>query len=284
MPVRRTEGNAELYRAPAVSGINTPWIDTQPYEVVRIVSHDGLNLEGLFLPGPAPLSGPVHTVILAHGYTGDARQLSGFARLFYEQYGFTVLLPHARGHGASEGAYIGFGWPDRLDNLRWMDWVIERTSSPRTPARIILFGVSMGAASVLMTGGEDPPPELEAIIEDCGYTSVDEQLRHILRRNYHIRGELLLRIASGLAKKWAAYSFEEASALNQVKKIRVPTLFIHGEADDFVPYEMVYPLYEACTAPKERYTVTGAGHGQAYDTDPGEYRRRLDEFLKKYVL
>ncbi|MDR3247280.1 MAG: alpha/beta hydrolase, partial [Treponema sp.] len=77
---------------------------------------------------------------------------------------------------------------------------------------------------------------------------------------------------------------EEASALEQVKKSRTPTLFIHGEADTFVPFEMAGRLYAACTAKKEWYTVPGAEHCRAYDTEPREYERRLALFLKKYMF
>jgi pimeloyl-ACP methyl ester carboxylesterase len=62
-----------------------------------------------------------------------------------------------------------------------------------------------------------------------------------------------------------------------------PTLFIHGEADDFVPFEMVLRLYEACASEKELYTVPGAAHAGAYDTDPAEYERRIRNFLDKYM-
>ncbi|MDR1950517.1 MAG: alpha/beta hydrolase [Spirochaetaceae bacterium] len=279
-------------------GKTLPWIFTQPCETVRLVSHDGLNLEGLFLSafGAAPegpgASGKANnigngvssgTVILAHGYSGDAGQLSAYARFFYEQLGFNVLLPHARGHGGSGGNYIGFGWPDRLDYLKWIEWVKSRTAPGGAGARIVLFGISMGAATVLMTGGENPPPEVKAIVEDCGYTSVEEELRHQMLFRYHIRSERLLKATGALTRKRAGYSFEEASSLNQVKKIALPTLFIHGDADTFVPFRMVYSLYEACTAEKELYVIKGAGHGMAYDVDGKEYEKRVIQFVKKYL-
>jgi fermentation-respiration switch protein FrsA (DUF1100 family) len=277
-----------------------PWIETMPYETVQIRSRDGLVLQGYFLAAHGQTGGlnlvgnasSANTMILAHGYTGNAKQLSLIAQLAYETLGFNILLPDARGHGGSEGSYIGFGWPDRLDYLQWIGWVKARSGPPAADgspgadgqARIVLFGISMGAATVMMTGGEDLPPEVKAIIEDCGYTSVGEELFYQMKWRYHIQSALLYRATNRITQKRLGFSFEDASSLEQVKKIRVPTLFIHGDADTFVPTQMVYPLYEACTAPKELFIAPGAGHGEAYNSNPGEYTNRVHQFLRKYVL
>jgi fermentation-respiration switch protein FrsA (DUF1100 family) len=147
----------------------------------------------------------------------------------------------------------------------------------------VLYGISMGGATVLMTGGENLPPEVKAIVEDCGYTSVEEQLYFQMETRYHFRSRWLMNATSRVAQKRAGYGFAEASALEQVKKIKIPTLFIHGEDDTFVPFKMVHTLYAACPAPKELFTVPGAGHGGAYGVAGHEYEDRIRNFLKKWV-
>jgi fermentation-respiration switch protein FrsA (DUF1100 family) len=266
------------------------WIDTTPYEVAGVISHDGLALKGWFLPanrtaGEKAAGNAVSgaTMILAHGYSGHPRQISGIAQVLYEKSGYNILLPSARGCGASPGDYMGFGWLDRLDYLRWIDWVTERTAV-NGPVTIILYGISMGGATVLMTAGEGPPPEVKAVIEDCGYTSVYDELLHQMKLQYHFQNEKLMKRVSRVCKQKAGYSFEEASALDQVKKIALPVFFIHGDADTFVPFEMGPALYDACAAPKELYIARGAGHGAACAGSPEEYRRRITQFLRKYNL
>jgi fermentation-respiration switch protein FrsA (DUF1100 family) len=258
-----------------------PWLAAQPCETVGIRSRDGLDLNAYFLAAP----GSADTAILAHGYTGTVLQMSAFARFFYEKLGYNVLLPEARGHGNSGGTYIGMGWPDRLDYLQWIDWVKERTgpAAGEAPLRIVLYGISMGGATVLMTGGEVLPPEVKAIIEDCGYTSVEEELWHQMETRYHLKSRRLMAATSRVTQKRAGYSFAEASALEQVKKIKVPTLFIHGDRDTFVPTWMVYSLYEACPAPKELFVVPGAEHGEAYSVAGPEYEERISAFLKRWA-
>jgi fermentation-respiration switch protein FrsA (DUF1100 family) len=258
------------------------WIDTVPHEEAGVTSLDGLALRGWFLPGKG---GSVQgtTMIMAHGYGGHPRQISSIVQTIYEHSGYNILLPCARACGESHGKYTGFGWLDRLDYPLWIDWVKKRTARAG-PVNIILYGISMGSATVLMTAGENLPPEVKAVISDCGYTSVYDELKHQMKLNYHIQNERLLRRVSGIAKKKAGYSFEEASAMEQVKKIRIPVFFIHGDADTFVPSWMGRALYEACTAPKEFYSAPGAGHGEACGNDPEEYWRLINRFLGKYGL
>jgi fermentation-respiration switch protein FrsA (DUF1100 family) len=252
------------------------WLYTQSLEDRWIRGPDGLRLHAYYLAaeGGGDIPG---TAILLHGYNGDGRQLDTFAR-FFHNLGMNVLLPEARGYGLSEGAYIGFGWHERLDMPGWLAQLKEKGED-----RIALYGISMGASTALMTSGEPLPPELRLIIADCGYTSVMEELIWQLKRVYHLNCPLLIRAVSRLAEKRAGYRFDEASALEQVKKSRTPTLFIHGEADTFVPFEMCRRLYDACAAEKELYTVPGAEHGLACYTDTGEYERRIALFLKKYL-
>jgi fermentation-respiration switch protein FrsA (DUF1100 family) len=268
--------------APEAAGGN--WLDTQSCEDVFIYSHDGLRLHAYY----AASGTGTDTVILAHGYGGDGRQLGDFARMFHDSFGMNALLPDARGYGLSGGDYTGFGWHERLDTLRWADWVKERAgcaggAAPAAGVRIVLFGLSMGGATVLAAGGEDPGGEVKAIVADCGYSSLMDELAWQQKLRYGYRGSFILKALSRLTKKRAGYSFEEVSPLEQVKKSKTPTLFIHGEADDFVPFEMALRLYEACASEKELYAVPGAAHAAAYDADPAGYEKRIRNFLDKYM-
>jgi fermentation-respiration switch protein FrsA (DUF1100 family) len=251
------------------------WLDSQATLDLWTEARDSLKLHAYYVPAP----GAGATAILAHGYTGDSRQLGYMARIFHDKFGMNVLLPDARGHGQSEGHYIGFGWHERLDLLLWMDRARELGGG----GDIALFGISMGAATVLMTSGEAVPPELRLVIADCGYTSVQDELNWQMKLRYRFSLPPLVRVVSRMAQRRAGYSFEEASALEQVKKSRVPTLFIHGEADTVVPFEMCGRLYDACAAAKEIYTVPGAEHGAAYSVDAEQYEQRLALFLEKYM-
>ncbi|MGM8366616.1 alpha/beta hydrolase [Virgibacillus sp. W0181] len=186
-------------------------------------------------------------------------------------------MPDARGHGKSEGDYIGYGWHDRLDYKKWIDLLIEEHGV----TNIFLHGNSMGASLVLMTSGEELPGEVKGIIADSGYTTVKEELAHQLKHLYSLPAFPLLDITSGITKLRAGYTFGEASAVEQVKKNTRPLLIIHGDKDELVPLEMAHELYDAAGGEKELWIVPDAGHIKAYKNVTEQYDGRLLEFIKK---
>lgn len=114
----------------------------------------------------------------------------------------------------------------------------------------------------MMTAGESTPDNVKAFVEDCGYTSVWDIFSSELQLRFGLPEFPILYTASGIARLRAGYSFTEASALAQVARCEKPMLFIHGTADDFIPYEMMDTLYNAKPGDnKAELTAEGAGHG-----------------------
>ena len=111
-------------------------------------------------------------VIVIHGYTGQGSGMTGFAQRFTAR-GYNVLMVDLRGHGKSEGNYVGMGIHDRLDIVDWINYLIEKDSE----RKIMLFGISMGAATTMMVTGENLPTNVKLAIEDCGYRIVLEYNR-----------------------------------------------------------------------------------------------------------
>jgi fermentation-respiration switch protein FrsA (DUF1100 family) len=253
------------------------WMENTGYETWTLLSEDGLKLTGYYIPAAVPTA---KTVILAHGYTSQGRDMAMFAKFYREELGYNVLMPDARGHGDSEGDYIGFGWPERKDYLLWIQKLID-TVGP--DARIVLHGISMGGATVMMVSGEELPSQVKVIVEDCGYSSVYDELSYQLKEMFGLPAFPILDSTSLLTKIKAGYGFYEASSVEQVKKAKVPMLFIHGSADTFVPTEMVYKVYDACSSEKELLIVEGAGHGMARWVDMEGYDNKVTEFLGKHM-
>lgn len=246
-------------------------------EAVSIMSDDGLRLEAdCYTQESARLH---EWVIFVHGYCSSrlAESSQDIVSVYLSQ-GFQVLTPDNRTHGASEGSYIGMGWLDRLDIVKWISYLTEKDPQ----AKIYLHGVSMGAATVMMTAGETLSQNVRAVIEDCGYTSVWDEFESELAYMYKLPPFPALYMADFMAGIRAGYNFKEASAVEQLKKSTVPVLFIHGDKDNFVPFEMVYENYEACpSGDKELLTVSGAGHVESYLREPELYWETVFSFLEK---
>lgn len=247
------------------------WTSKQKFEMVQIKSFDGLTLKGRFLKNP---NSNGKAVILAHGYKGSSEQMPGITKYYFDL-GYDVLKPDARGHGMSEGDYIGYGWHDRKDYVKWVNFLAK----DKQEKDIFLHGFSMGAATVLMTSGEKLPSEVKGIIEDSGYTTVKAELTHQAKYLYHVPEFPIIEVTSLITKLRAGYTFEEASALESVKKNKLPLFIIHGDKDDLVPTGMAKELYNAATSKKEMWIVPGAGHTEAYTIAEAEYQKRLKAFL-----
>ncbi|MDM5352220.1 alpha/beta hydrolase [Lysinibacillus sphaericus] len=244
-------------------------------EEKSIPSFDSLKLHAYSIQNSHPTD---KWAIIFHGYSSDGTQMTKYAKQFYDM-GYHVLIPDARGHGQSEGDYIGMGWHDRFDVVSWIDDIVNMNED----AEIVLFGVSMGGATVMMASGEDLPSNVKAIIEDCGYSSVWDEFSYQLQAIFHLPSFPIMQFSSVVTKLKAGYTLAEASAVDQVAKSKTPMLFIHGDNDTFVPSTMLDDVYEAANVPKQKLMVEGAGHGGAESLAGELYWETIQQFLETYT-
>ena len=217
-------------------------------------------------------------VLLLHGYTGWKEEMYPFAYWYHEK-GYHVLVPDLRCQGESEGDFIGMGWTDRLDCMQWIDYILRK--DPK--ARIVLHGQSMGAAAALMmTGEEELPENVVAVISDCAYTDAYSMFGDKIEEWFSLPAFPFVDSACLMLKLRGGYDLKEASAVEAVKKSGTPTLFIHGNEDAMISVRMSEELYEAAACEKELLIVEGAGHAQAQDKDPDAYYRAIESFLEAY--
>ena len=244
------------------------------YEEVYIQSFDNLKLHGYKILNKEMSN---KWVIIVHGYTGDGLRMGSRAKNFFDMK-YNIIIPNLRGHGKSQGNYIGMGWHDRKDMMKWIDYIIKENPS----SEIILYGISMGASTVMMTCGEKLPTNVKLAIEDCGYTSVWDEFAYQLKCMYKMPAFPIIHVSSIITKIRAGYSFSEASSLKQVKKSKIPILFIHGDKDTFVPCFMVDKIYNSATCLKEKLIVKDAGHCKCDKVSPHLYWSTIKKFIERY--
>lgn len=242
---------------------------------VYITSKDGLKLHGYEVTNG---NGNGNYIIACHGYSGSANDMARYAKWYYGM-GYNLIIPDARAHGTSEGKVRGMGWLERLDIPVWIDKIL----SEHKDAKIALFGISMGAATVMMTSGEELPEQVCAVIEDCGYSSAWDEFEKQLKNMFHLPAFPLMNVASIVTKIRGGYSLKEASAVDQLKKSKLPTLFIHGTDDQFVPFEMLDVVYKAAATEKEKLEIESAGHAMSSTKEPDIYWNTVKNFLNKYM-
>lgn len=263
------------YKPSGADGDPADWAAAHAAEDWTQQTPDGLRLVAWHFPAPAP-SG--RWAVLVHGYTANAEMTFPWAKRFHDR-GFHVLAVDCRAHGRSGGNAIGMGWPDRRDLAGWTRMIADRDPG----ARIVLYGVSMGAATVMMaTGTRTLSPAVACGVEDCGYTTVYAEFAHRMRHLFHVPTFPLLPLAGLVCLFRNGYSFFNASSLRQLRKSRLPMMFIHGQEDSYVPFGMVQKLYTAAQCQKELYTVPGAGHALSSAVDP-EYWDKVFAFIDNHM-
>lgn len=246
------------------------WKNAHFTELIKIKSFDNLNLFAeLFLNKNSH-----KWVIILHGY-GLSGEMMYFAGLkFYEQ-GYNIIIPDLRGHGVSGGSYIGMGWHDRVDLIYWINEVIKKDKD----AKIVLYGVSMGASTVLMATGEVLPSNVKYAVSDCAFTSAYEIFKYQMKKFHNMPAFPLLDLMGIICKNRNNYSIRKANAIKQVKKSSIPTLFIHGEKDSFVPIDMMYKLYKHANCSKEKVIFKNGGHITSEVTEQDRYWKEIFKFL-----
>ncbi|WP_203641970.1 alpha/beta hydrolase [Levilactobacillus andaensis] len=268
---RKSKLRAIAENAPAD---NAWYLRQHPAEWTQ-TSLDGLILRSSFLAADRPTT---KVVILAHGLGHAREQMIPWARTFHD-WGYDVLMPDARAHGESEGCTIGYGWPDRIDYQGWIQQVINKCGED---SQIVLLGISMGAATVMATAGEELPSNVKAVIADSGYASVMAEARFRLHHKYHVPATPTLPIADQYSRL-AGYRLADGDIAAQLRKTRLPLLLIQGANDETVPVTNLNILYQAAAGPKQKYRDPVAGHIETRKLDPERYDRMVADFLKPYM-
>ncbi len=244
-------------------------------EPVEVVTRDGLTLRGEFYRAAEPSD---VTIVCLHGYNSNAYGDYSTRGLSYLHGGYNVLLANHRHHGMSDGKYIGFGVLDRHDVLKW----VEAAEKLVPDGKIFVSGVSMGGATAMQCSCLALTPAVKGIIEDCGYTTVRDEVDYLAKKMFGFVPKLTIRFIEFYMRKLAGYGMREADSREAVKHSKVPILFIHGTNDEFVPTFMGHECYEACTAPKELVLIEGAGHAQSYFKDAEKCEQAVNAFIHKY--
>lgn len=263
-PFERNQDNKNL-----IDGYR--WYDETYKQKVEIKSRSGGTLHAVELRNPS--NSNVWAICL-HGWTNVKREMSSYAMEHYRR-GFNVLIPDMRGHGDSESKYVSMGWLDRLEVVDWINSIAAE--NPR--AKIIVHGVSMGAATTMMVTGEELPENVVCAVEDCGYSSVKDIFTDQAVRKYHVPPKLVIPIASFVNRVMNGFFFGKGSAVEQLKKSKTPTLFMHGDKDDFVLIENLKKVYDACAAPKAKHIFKGAEHAVSSHWFHEEYWQTVNGFV-----
>ena len=245
------------------------WVYTQSKDCIRLAGRYYHQKDG------APL------VIFFHGYKSPTlRDFSGGFWIYWEQ-GYNILMVDQRGHGESQGDTITMGIKERHDCVRWVEYAVERFGPD---VKILLGGISMGAATVMMAAELlQDCPNVKCILADCGYSTVEGVMKEAIKEMKLPVGPSWQLVKLG-AKLYGDFNPDEASAVESLKNSKIPVVFIHGEADERVPAEMTAVNAAACGTDRiATFYVPDAEHGMSFFLDRDGYYETVVAFVKEQL-
>lgn len=261
----------DVFKETIERGIRTV-VEAKEYETVEITSIDGLKLRGRYYHrrDGAPL------VLFFHGYHGNFYRDGNGIYSYAKKNGINLLLVSQRSQGISEGKSITFGIMERHDCKAWIEYAINRFGAD---VKINLFGISMGAATVMMAADMDLPSNVKGILSDCGFSSPKEIICSVMD-SLKLPSKLVYPLAKLGAKWFGRFDLEEASALESMKRCTLPVMLVHNDGDNFVPFWMSEKCFEACASENKIFVrVKGVGHGLSWCLEPEKYHTAMEEFF-----
>lgn len=280
-PKKRRDGSYDIPNNKMCKD-NAKWIidlvdemNNTPYETVTIKSFDNLTLFGrLIVKNP---DSPID--ICFHGWKSSGiRDFSGGGKIALEN-NHNLLLVDQRSQGLSEGKAMTFGILERRDVLSWVDFVVNRFGEN---VKIVICGLSMGAATVLMSTNLPMPANVKGFIADCPFNSPKEILSKVCGEDMGLPAKIIYPLTAIAARLIGHFNPDYISAAEAVKDCKLPILIVHGTDDNFVPDYMSKKIADANPA-IQRETFSGADHGLSYIADHVRYENLMKEFYKKVL-
>ena len=243
-----------------------------PFEELSAESDDKLLLWGRLYQAKSPK----RVIIFMHGWRSSWQKDFGLNVPGLLALDSTLLLADQRCHGKSEGNYITYGVKERFDCLVW-----AREMAARFPGLpIYIWGVSMGAATVMLASALPLPAAVQGIIADCGYTSPEAIMTHLLKKNTLLGAGFLAAVYRQHFLRHFDFDIRGCSTVEALAKTSLPLLLFHGDGDDFVPVSMSRENYAAAHGEKELVLVGGAAHGKSFFVDSETCFKKVTAFFQ----
>ncbi len=249
------------------------WLSSSNADSLSVRSFDGLELSGTDIHN----HDDDRYLIMVHGLNTSKSGLYPRAREF-DSLGYNILLIDQRGAGDSQGKYYTYGVKESQDLMIWIGKLIEL----HPDAKICLYGLSMGAATTMMSCAFQLPQNVRCIVEESGYSSLEEEFRYMIKKDYKFAFTYpVLKMIESVMSNKLNMNLSDVSPKKCLEENEIPILFVHGEKDDLVPIEAAKILYNHNKGVKKYYPVKEAGHCQC-DKD-ADYYGNVDSFIREYL-
>ena len=224
-----------------------------PFEVhdVRVSP----SLHGWWVTGAKP---EAKVLLYLHGNEGNvSTNIGDIAAL--RELGYSVFMLDYRGYGKSEGAFPSEKTVYEDAEGAW-DYLRSRGIDP---ANVVIYGHSLGAAIAIELALHHP--EAGGLIAESAFTSIPDMAK--LKPLYALLPTQLLN--------------QQFDSIRKVRRLQLPVLYIHGTADEVVPFWMGEELFRASGGEKRFVAVGGGLHDNNAAVGGPLFRREIRDFVER---
>jgi pimeloyl-ACP methyl ester carboxylesterase len=253
----------------------TPASFNLPFEDVSFAAVDGVPLHGWWVPAASARG----SVVLVHGLNRSRIEMVRKLPFLHAQ-GWNALALDLRHHGASGGDRSSFGYFERLDVRGAAAEAHRRAAGP-----VAAWGVSLGAASVMLAAAEDKG--IAGVVCDSSYRSLIDTIGHHLQM---VRGmqPWLRPLPGGFLSREVVFWIERKGGFDarEVDIVRAaahlggrPALFVSNSGDRRMPTDIAFELQAAAGSHARVLVVPGTTHGGAYREGQPAYEAAVAALL-----
>ena len=232
------------------------------HQEVSLPTENGKSLFGWFIPtNRAGMTGPSPSVVLLHGWGGNAETLLPLARPLHEA-GFALLFVDARCHGQSDADSFA-SMPRFAEDLgHAIEWLKRRNDIK--PDAIAAIGHSVGAGAVLLSASWRN--DLVAVVSIAAFTHPVSMMRRWFVAKgipYRPVGWAMLRYV-----EWViGHRFDDIAPVNTIARVHCPVLLVHGAEDSTVPASEAHAIHARRSGDQVRLKIVAGSHDDYTELD-----------------
>jgi fermentation-respiration switch protein FrsA (DUF1100 family) len=252
----------------------TPATFDLPYEDVLIVTDDGIELVGWFIPAQ---NGAV--IMAQHGYKNNRAEMLNLAAMLH-RHGYGILITSVRAHDYSDGELITFGAHELGDLDAWYTYLLTRDDIDHE--RIGILGNSMGG--MLVIGYAAQNPEIKAVVAHSAFSSLEDTTAASVKFYTGLPPFPFVPLILAWGEREGGFEAEFADATQWIGQISPrPVFLIQGGADNVISADSGQKLYDAAGEPKDLWFEPELGHARFDWARPREFESRVIAFYDAYL-
>lgn len=253
----------------------TPGDHGLPYEDITVMSADGLQLIGWYVPSKNSAA-----VIAQHGYKSDRTELLQEAEMLY-RHGYGVLLTTVRAHDMSEGEKISFGYHEMQDLEAWYQYLLSIKDIDS--CKIGAIGNSMGGSLVIQYAAQNE--NIKAVVAQSAFSSLDDTVSTSVKYFTGLPSFPFAPMIVFWAEKEVGLNSSDINTMNWIREISPrPVFLMQGGADAVISATSGELLYAAASEPKELWYEPELGHAEFDKVLPENFEQRVIGFFDHYLL